>query len=276
MIGDLEIRNYSPRTIQAYTAAVAQFAAHFRCSPDRLGPEQIRTYQLYLREEKRAAWSTYNQAVCALRFLYRITLDRPALIPHIPFARRERRLPVVLSHEELARFFSAATNLKHRTALMTMYAAGLRLGETLALRVTDIDSQRLVLHVRQGKGKKDRYALLTPTLLEILRTYWHAYHPRTWLFPGQPADRALHPTSVQKAAIAARQRAGFTKPVSCHTMRHCFATHQLESGTDLRKLQCLLGHGSLNTTALYLHVAVNAADSIDRQRDLLRGLVPAR
>jgi site-specific recombinase XerD len=269
MTEDLRIRNYSARTIDIYTRHVAAFAKHFNRSPDQLGTEQIREYQTYLAETKKASWTKYNQTVCALRFLYNITLSRPQLIEHIPFPRQERKLPVVLSRKELDRFFNAVDNLKHRTVLMTMYAAGLRISEALALRVGDVDGNRMTIFVRQGKGKKDRYTILSPTLLSHLREYWKISRPSRWLFPGGTPDRPLSPCAIQRASGRARLKARINKPVKTHTMRHCFATHLLEAGTDLRTIQLLLGHADLATTAVYLHVATAALQSTNRTPDLL-------
>jgi len=274
MIADLRIRNYSPRTIECYTQCVIAFARHFGTSPTELGPEDIRAYQTFLVQTKHASWTAFNQTVCALRFLYRITLQRPGVIEHIPFPRQPKKLPVVLSRTELARFLAAIPNLKHRTVLMTMYAAGLRLSEALGLRLADVDSARQCLRVAQGKGQKDRYTLLAPTLLQHLRDYWRLTRPATWLFPGRPADTPLTPTAIQRRCAPAARRAGLAKRVSTHTMRHCFATHLLEAGTDLRTIQQLLGHRSLQTTAVYLHVA-SARDQILRTTDLLAGTASA-
>ena len=269
MIDDMRIRNFSPRTIETYVHCVASFASHVGRSPDLLGPEHIREYQRYLVEEKKASWALFNQSVCALRFLYRVTLRRDWMIEHIPFPRREKRLPVVLSPEELASFFAAIANRKHRATLQTMYGAGLRLAEALGLRVRDIDGHRSVLRISQGKGKKDRFVPLSATLLEILRGYWRAYKPTSWLFPGIRPERQLSPTSIQRACRPASMSAGLSKPVTTHTMRHCFATHMLEAGVDLRTIQLLLGHGSLSTTSIYLHVATNDLGSPRGPLDLL-------
>jgi len=269
MIEDLHIRNYSPRTIKTYVCRVVAFAKHFSRSPADLGPEHIREYQRYLVEDKRASWSVFNQTVCALRFLYKVTLGHEGLIEHIPFARRSRVLPVVLSRQEVARLFENVPNLKHRTVLMTLYGAGLRLSEALSLRVDDVDSQRMVLHVRQGKGKKARYVTLSPTLLAQLQAYWKVYRPQSWLFCGSRSGRQLGPSSVQKAMSVARLRARLNKPATPHSLRHCFATHLLESGTDLRTIQMLLGHGSLHTTGVYLHVATGRGSNSAGASDLL-------
>jgi len=271
MIADLRIRNYSPRTIECYVRCVAAFARHFGRSPADLGPAHIRTYQTHLIEQKRSSWSAFVQAVCALRFLYGTTLGRPGVVEDIPLPRQPKKLPVVLSRDEVARFFAAIPNLKHRTVLMTMYAAGLRLLEALHLRVADVDSARQCLRIEQGKGQKDRYTLLPPTLLEQLRTYWKATRPASlWLFPGRDRQQLLNATAVQRQCGPAAGRAGLAKRVTTHTMRHCFATHLLEAGTDLRTIQQLLGHRSLQTTALYLHV-VTPQQGLPRTTDLLAG-----
>jgi len=270
MIDDLRIRNYSPRTIEIYTRCVARFAQHFGTSPTRLGLEHIREYQIFLVDTRHTSWTLFNQTVCALRFFYKVTLGRAELIEHIPYPKQEKKLPVVLGREEVARFFDAIANQKHRTILMTMYAAGLRLSEALGLRIRDIDSDRMLVRVQQGKGRKDRYVPLPSTLLDHLRDYWQSYRPKTWLFPGRRPDRPLSLSSVQRASARARRQARLVKPVTTHTMRHCFATHLLEAGTDLRTIQLLLGHHSLNTTAVYLHVATSALQSTEGSPDLLR------
>ncbi len=275
MIADLRIRNYSPRTIECYTERVSAFARHFGKSPTELGSEHIRAYQTVLVERKRASWTVVNQTVCALRFLYGTTLRRPGLVEQIPLPRQPKRLPVVLSRAEVARFFAAVPNLKHRTVLMTMYAAGLRLTETLRLRASDVDTGRQCLRVAQGKGQKDRYTLLPPTLLQQLRKYWKATRPSHWLFPGRRPDQPLTVTAIQRSCAPAARRAGLAKRVSTHTMRHCFATHLLEAGTDLRTIQQLLGHTSLGTTAVYLHVA-SARERRLRTTDLLAGTASAQ
>jgi len=269
LIEDLRIRHYADKTIDAYVRGVAKFAEYCRKSPDLLGPEEVREYQKYLVEKKKASWSTFNQTVSALRFLYAVTLKRKEAVESIPYARHETRLPVVLSIEELGKFFGGVENLKYRTVLMTMYGTGLRLGEALSLRVKDIDSQRMVIRVEQGKGRKDRYVELSPTLLLELREYWKVYRPKSWLFPAEKNDHPVHQTAVQKACKEARLRAGLSKPVTTHTMRHCYGTHQLEAGKDLRTIQMRLGHSSLHTTALYLHVAAGADRTTTKVVDLL-------
>ena len=255
MLEELQLRNYSPHTQRAYIRCLANFAKHFGTAPDRLGPEHIRDYQLFLVQQKKLSWSPFNQTVCALRFFYHHVLHRKWMIEHIPYPRHEQKLPVVLSPAEVAALFQNTPNLKHRAILMTIYAAGLRVSELINLRVTDIDSQRQLIRVSQGKGHKDRQLMLSPKLLEILQLYWKRYRPMTWLFPGQCPERPITQTTVWRICQQARAEAQLAKPVSPHTLRHCFATHLLEAATDLRRIQILMGHRNLKTTARYLHVS---------------------
>lgn len=255
MLEELQRRNYSSRTIRLYLRHVAEFAKHFHRSPDQLGAEDIRQYQLFLIQEKKLAWSSYNQIVCALRFFYAKTLKRAFLLEDIPFPRKEQRLPLILSQEEVARIVTVPPHLKSRALLMTIYAAGLRRSEAAHLRVNDIDSARMTITVRQGKGQKDRVVMLSPVLLEILRQYWRHNKPKQWLFPGDNPDQPISDNDVFAVFHNAVRRAGITKKVSPHSLRHSFATHLLESGIDLRTIQILLGHRSLKTTARYLHVS---------------------
>jgi integrase/recombinase XerD len=247
MVDDMTLRNFTPATIEAYVRCVARFARHFRSSPDLLGPEQVRAYLLHLLQERHVSLSYYKLTRCALRFFYRETLGRDDVPQSLAPVKQPRTLPVVLGPDELARFFAAVKNLKHRALLMTAYAAGLRVSEVTRLRVTDIDSARMVIRVRHGKGQKDRYVMLSPRLLEGLRAYWRAARPGDFLFPGAGAGRRL--------------TAGLDKHVTVHTLRHSFATHLLESGTDLRTIQVLLGHHSFSTTARYVHVATASLPS---------------
>jgi integrase/recombinase XerD len=255
MIDDMTLRNFTPATIEAYVRCVVRFARHFRSSPDLLGPEQVRSYLLHLLQERHVSQSYYKLTRCALRFFYRETLGRDDVPQSLAPVKQPRTLPVVLGPDELTRFFAAITNLKHRALLMTAYAAGLRVSEVTRLRVADIDSARMVIRVRHGKGQKDRYVMLSPRLLEVLRAYWTAARPGDFLFPGAAADRPLTTGSVRKVCYRARRAAGLDKHVTVHTLRHSFATHLLESGTDLRTIQVLLGHRSFSTTARYVHVA---------------------
>jgi site-specific recombinase XerD len=270
MIEDLRVRNYSPRTLETYVRCVAAFAKHFGRSPAELGAEDVRRWQVHLVDEKKASASAMNQHAAALRFLYSVTLQRKEVpVEQIPYTRLGKRLPVVPTPAELGAFFDAVSNLKHRTVLLTLYAAGLRLSEALSLHIGDIDGQRQVIRVHAGKGNKDRYTILSPTLLAALRVYWRAYHPKAWLFPGQRPQTPLTDDSIQKACVRAREKAGIAKPISAHTLRHSFATHLLESGTDLRTIQQLLGHTSLSTTSIYLHVAVSTLQRDGHATDLL-------
>jgi len=256
MTEDLRIRNYSEKTVSIYVRCVAAFAKYFGQSPEELNEGHIREYQVYLVKEKKSSWTVYNQSVSALRFLYRKTLKKNWSMEHIPFPRQEKRLPEVLSVQEVSKLFSCVRTVRSRTILQTMYAAGLRLMEAVSLKTNDIDSERMVIRVRQGKGKRDRYVTLSPTLLETLREYYRAYRPGAWLFPNQQGSGPMNHSTVQRACTLAARKAGLRKRVTTHTMRHSFATGLLESGTDLRTIQILLGHESLNTTAVYLHIAV--------------------
>ncbi|MBA3712031.1 MAG: site-specific integrase [Pyrinomonadaceae bacterium] len=255
MLDDMHLRNFSPKTVQAYIDHVAKFAAHFGKSPERLGPDEIRQYQLHLVHTRQVSWSTFNQAVCALRFLYRITLGRERPVSHIPFPRHERKLPVILSPTEVLQFLNAVTSLKYRAILMTASAAGLRISEVTHLRVCDIDSQRMVIRIQQGKGHKDRYVMLSEVLLQVLRRYWQAARPTTWLFPSYKPDQPISSSAVQRASQRAAREAGLSKQVTVRMLRHCFATHLLEAGTNIRVIQTLLGHSSVSTTQRYTHIS---------------------
>lgn len=253
LIHDLQIRNRSPRTIECYVAQVAAFARHFGRSPELLDQEHIRQYQLYLLHEKRASWSLFNQTVCALRFFYKVTLPRDWVVTHLPYGKRPHKTPCVLSRAEVRQLLSCATRPLHRILLTTLYAAGLRLSEGLHLQLPDIDSRRMLLHVRSGKGQKDRLVSLSPVLLEELRAWHRIRRPTTWLFPGQ-RDEPIHSSTIQRACRDAAIAAGLTKHATPHTLRHSYATHLLEAGLDVRTLQKLLGHSQLSTTAHYTHV----------------------
>jgi len=269
MMEDMEIRNFSPQTIEGYLFYVAQFAKHFKKSPDLLGAEEIRQYRVYLVRERKISVSTMNVALSALRFLYKVTLGREWALEHLQCPRRPKRLPVVLSKEEIRTLLSSTRNLKHRTVLMTLYATGMRVSEVTRLRVEDIDSKRMVIRVRQAKGMKDRYVPLSPTLLIALRSYWKKYRPKGALFASQLTHASLTTGSVMRICREAKNRAHLSKPVRPHTFRHSFATHLLEAGTNLRTIQIILGHRSLQTTALYLHVAENCIQLKNEAEDLL-------
>lgn len=275
MIEDLKLRNRSPRTIQSYIAHVANFARYFGKSPELLGLEEIRQYQVYLAERRKVSWSNYNQAVCALRFFYRHTLGRDWTVGHIPFPRQPKKLPVVLSQAEVKRLLAAVRNYKLRVLLMTTYAAGLRLSEVIHLLVTDIDSQRMVIRVRQGKGQKDRYVMLSPELLRELRLYWRQERPTTWLFPGKHNEQPIHAAVVQRVCHQAGQHAGLTKPVNMRCLRHSFATHLLEAGTNIRVIQTLLGHSCVSTTQIYTRVSTQTLRDTVSPFDFLASAVKA-
>jgi len=255
MLEELQRRNYSAGTIRLYLLHVAAFAKHFHRSPDQLGAEEIRRYQLFLIQDKKLAWSSYNQIVCALRFFYAKTLKRTWLLEDIPFPRKQQQLPLILSQEEVARILTAPQHLKSRALLMTIYAAGLRRSEVARLRIRDVDSARMTLTVHQGKGQKDRVVMLSPILLDTLRQYWRYQKPKEWLFPGRNPNQPISGNDIFVVFQNAVRRAGIIKKVCPHSLRHSFATHLLESGTDLRTIQILLGHGSLKTTSRYLHVS---------------------
>ena len=269
MIDDMILRNFTRSTIDAYVRCVARFAGYFHCPPDRLGPEHVRSYLLHLLNDRHVSQSYYKLNRCALRFFYRETLGRDDVPASLAPVKQPRTLPVVLGPDELARFFAVVRNLKHRALLMTAYAAGLRVSEVTRLRVADIDSDRMVIRVRHAKGQKDRYVMLSPRLLEILRAYWKAARPADFLFPGAVPDRPLTTGSVRKICSRACVAAGLGKHVTVHTLRHSFATHLLESGTDLRTIQVLLGHNSFSTTARYVHVATASIPSTKSPFDRL-------
>jgi integrase/recombinase XerD len=261
MIEDLTLRNRAPRTVEVYTQRIAEFARYFHAPPEDLGPEHVRSYLLHLVQERQVSWGFYNQARHALLFLYRVTLGKDWVVAEVPCPKLPRRLPVVLSTDEMARFLDALDNPKHRAILMTAYSAGLRLSEVAGLRLEDIDSARMVIHIRQSKGHKDRDVMLSPRLLDILRQYWKGQRPEPFLFPGRTPGQPISPRTVQLVCRRALVASGLSKRVNMHALRHSFATHLLEAGTDLRTIQVLLGHRSLGTTARYLHVATAALGS---------------
>jgi site-specific recombinase XerD len=269
MIEEMKLRNLTPRTIDVYISRVAHFARYFGRSPKVLGRNEVRAYLLHLVQEKKVSWSVYNQTVAALRFLYEVVLDRQGVLVRIVCPKQPKRLPVVLSLEEVARFFAAIIGIKHRAILMTAYAAGLRISEVVALRVEDIDSKRMVLRVRQGKGRKDRNVMLSPRLLVLLREYWKVARPTDWLFPGQVAGQPITAGTVHRICVQAARAAGLDKHVTVHTLRHSFATHLLEAGTNIRTIQMLLGHRNIKTTAVYTHVSPIALETTPSPLDQL-------
>lgn len=256
MIDDMTIRNLSPATQRSYLHAVAKFSRHFGRAPDTLGLGEVRDFQVHL-VAKGVSWGALNQTVCALRFFYGVTLGEATVPERIPYARTPRKLPVILSADEVVRFLEAVSSLKSRAALTTAYAAGLRASEVAGLMIADIDSARGVIRVRHGKGAKDRDVMLSTQLLGILRAYWRLARPQRFLFPGRDENRPISPTVLHAACRSAVEAAGLSKRVTLHTLRHSFATHLLENGADIRIIQALLGHASLSSTARYTHVAAH-------------------
>jgi site-specific recombinase XerD len=274
MLEELRRRNYSDRTATTYVRIVHEFAQHFHRSPDKLGPEQIRQYQAYLFQTKKLAPATVSQYVPALRFLFVKTLRRHFLAEYIPFPKCLHRLPTVLSPEEVARLIDASRNLYHRTLLMTLYSTAMRRAELCRLKVTDIDSQRMMIRIEQGKGRRDRNVPLSPKLLETLRVYWRWMKPKTFLFPGTVkglrADVPITPNVVWLACRQAAQAAGIRKHLSPHSLRHSCASHLLEAGADLRTIQLLLGHSRLQHTLVYLHLSPKHLQAVPNPLDTLQ------
>lgn len=261
MIEDLQLRNFSPVTIECYVRCVVEFAKHFDTSPEKLGPEHIRQYQLHL-VRRQVSWSLVMQVVSALRFFYNTTLNQGWMIDYIPQPKQPQKLPTVLSQDEVAALLRAPKHLKSRAILTTLYATGIRVSELCNLQVQDIDSSRMVVCLRQGKGQQDRTIMLSPRLVDILREYWLKFKPQTYLFPGPDPARAITRNTVGSICRTAAKNARLTKPVHPHTLRHCFASHLLEQGVDLRRLQLVLGHKHMRTTSRYLHVSPHALQSI--------------
>lgn len=271
MTEDMQIRNLAPHTQRAYLQYVSLFARHFHQSPELLGPAEIRAYQLHLTRDRQLSASSLGVAVAALRFLYKVTLRRGWNLDNVvPTGRKPQKLPVVLSTEEVAGFLDAVESLKHRTILTACYAAGLRISEAVHLTPGAIDSQRMVIRVEQGKGRKDRYVMLSPRLLDLLRGYWRAARPKEWLFPGDLPGQPITASAVEDVCRTVRRQAGIAKPVTPHSLRHAFAVHLLEAGADLRTIQLLLGHRSLNTTARYLRLATSKVCATASPLDALR------
>lgn len=269
---DLRIRGFSPSTRECYLGRMKAFVRYFRRPPDQLTLEDIHAYQLHLTRERKVSWAVFNQSVAALRFFYGVTLQQAWDIRRIPYQKTGRKLPVVLSQDEVQALLQAKKNLKHRALLMTAYAAGLRVSELVHLQLRDIDSGRCMLRIDQGKGRQDRYVMLSKQLLLVLRQYWRRFRPGLWLFPGLFPGRPLTASSAQRVFYEARDAAGLRKKVSIHCLRHSFATHLLESGVHIRKIQLLLGHRSLRSTEVYTHVARNFVQHTRSPLDLLPDL----
>ena len=274
MLEDMAVRNLAENTQSAYVQQVVAYARHFHRPPEELGPEAVRAYQVHLTQTRMLSPSSVSVATGALRFLYNVTLKRGWGVEEIPMPKRPFRLPVILSPEEVMHFLDSVDNTKHRAILMTAYAAGLRVSEATHLKVTDIDSQRMMLRVDQGKGRKDRYVMLSPRLLDVLRIYWKASRPTLWLFPGDLPGQPITRGAVELACQKAHRASGIAKPITPHSLRHAFATHLLESGTDVRTIQLLLGHRSLATTSRYLKVATSTVCATTSPFDLLPKVEP--
>ena len=272
MINDMKLRRFAQSTQEAYVSAVADLAKYYNQSPDLLDKEKIQAYLLHLMEERHLAWSTCNVVVSGIRFFYTHTIGIDSMHLGIPPMKTQKKLPEILSAEEIERLFKCAFNLKHRAVLMTTYAAGLRVSEVVNLRLADVDSGRMTIRVCQGKGNKDRYTILSSRLLTELRTYYRECKPRFWLFHGTYNDRQMHIGTAQTMYYTAKKRAGITKEGGIHTLRHCFATHLLEAGVDLRTIQSLMGHTSIITTMGYLRVTSKKLAATKSPLDLIETL----
>jgi site-specific recombinase XerD len=274
MDGDLVVRGMSVRTREAYLGAVAGLAKHYGRRPDRISEREVQNYLLHLIEERKLSWSSCNVAAQGLKFFYRITLKKSEAQFVIPRARQPQKLPQILSREEVAALIEKTLNLKHRAILMTAYGAGLRLNEICHLKLVHIDSARMTIRVEQGKGAKDRYTLLSPRLLAELRSYWRAYRPALWLFPGKGGASAVCGSTVQRVYNAAKARAGIAKEGGIHALRHAFATHLLEAGVDIHTIQRLMGHGHISSTLRYFHLARKHLAGTTSPLELLEGAKP--
>ena len=272
---DMSIRGLTEGTRREYIRRVRKFVEFIGRSPAEATLEDVNNYQYHLTREKKISWSYFNQTVGALKFFFGTTVEKEWSIEHIPYARRTgRKLPIILSQEEVVHFFTLIPHVKYRAALMTIYATGLRIGEILRLKVTDIDSARMVVRVDQGKGRKDRNVMLSPVLLTILREYWKIARPKTWLFQHRFHDAPIGTRSMARVVQKARETAGLRKDVRTHSLRHAFATHLLEKGVNIRIIQTLLGHQSLRSTEIYTHVSRTYLQDTKSPLDDLTGLLP--
>jgi integrase/recombinase XerD len=274
MIEDMQVRNLAPLTQTVYLQQVSRFARYFGQSPERLGQEDIRAYRVHLAQDKHLAASSIAVAVAALRFLYTVTLKRDwSVDTDIPTCRLPSKLPNVLSREEVGQFLDAVANRKHRLILTVCYAAGLRVSEVVRLKPAAIDSRRMVIRIEEGKGRKDRYVMLSPRLLDMLRDYWKATRPKEWLFPGDRPGQPITRAAVELVCRQTSRECGINKPVTPHSLRHAFAVHLLEAGADLRTIQLLLGHRSLTTTSRYLRIATSKVCATASPLDALCGVI---
>jgi integrase/recombinase XerD len=269
MINDMKLRRFAQKTQEAYVSAVAGLAKYYNQSPDLLDKEKIQAYLLHLMDERRLSWSTCNVVVCGIRFFYLQTLGIDSMRLGIPPMRAQKKLPEILSFQEIQRLLKCATSLRNRVLLMTTYGAGLRVSEVVNLKLSDIDSCRMMIKVRQGKGNKDRYTMLSNRLLTELRAYYKEHKPPLWLFYGRQRDAQMSIGTAQKIYYSSKERAGITKEGGIHTLRHCFATHLLEAGVDLRTIQLLMGHASIMTTMGYLRVTSRKLSATKSPLDLI-------
>jgi integrase/recombinase XerD len=271
MIEDMSVRSFDPHTQNDYIRAVKKLTAFLSRSPDQADAEDLRRFQIYLRETGISA-PTVNSTISGLRFFYRITLDKPDVVRHLAVVPKVHRLPVVLSADEVTRLLEAASGPKYKAAFSLAYGAGLRVSEVASIKVSDIDSQRMLLRIEQGKRRKDRYGILSPKMLKLLRDWWLIARPKIWLFPGQDPIKPLSTRQLNRAVHEAARRAGIDKRVSPHTLRHSFATHLLEERVDIRVIQVLLGHAKLETTAIYTQVATRTICTVTSPLDKLTPL----
>ena len=271
MEGDLILKAYSPHTQKAYLRGARHFARHYMRSPQEMGEQEVRDFLLHLVRDRHASPATQDMYVSALKFLYVVTLKRPEVVKDLSHPKRPKTLPVILSPEEVLRVFKAVRSVKYKAIMATAYAAGLRISEVCSLSVSDIDSQRMRIHIRSGKGKKDRYVMLGESLLVLLRQYYQAVRPQgEYLFPGQKPQRHITPTAVRQVLRKVIRDTGLSKKVTMHTFRHCFATHLMEAGTDIRILQVLLGHSSILTTLRYTHITDRLVQKLVSPLDMLQ------
>jgi site-specific recombinase XerD len=268
MIRDMQLRNFSPETQRGYITSVSGLSKHYRRSPDKISPEEIQDYIIYLLNVRQIAVGSCQTVVTGLRFFYTVTLGQGKSSVPIPPIKNARRLPEILSANELERMFAALSNIKHRMLLMTTYAGGLRVSEVVRLKVTDIHSDRMMIRVEQGKGRKDRYTLLSKRLLDELRDYWRIKRPDRWLFPGR-SNGLMTREMAWQIYVKAVKKAGIKRRGGIHILRHCFATHLLEAGVDLRTIQLLMGHSSIRTTVRYLQVTSKSLQGTRSPLDLL-------
>ena len=269
MIKEMTLRRFSPKTQKSYLSSVTGLARYFKLSPEKINKQMIEEYMLHVMQERKLKWGSCNTILVGLRFFYTKMLGLDSLFINIPINKKGSVLPEVLSTDEVESLFAVVTNQKHKTLLMSAYAGGLRVSELVNLKVADIDSKRMMIRVQQGKGRKDRYTILSKRLLRELRIYWKMYNPSLWLFSGRDPKQPLTAGSAQQVYYKAKKRAGIKKGKCIHTLRHCFGTHLLEAGVDLRTIQMLMGHSNIKTTIVYLQLSQKHLSSTQSPLDLL-------